>query len=62
VRHWLLRRWNVRVDVLYRNGGFWSGPLAVDGAQITAVSCASSTFCVVADFPGPARVLDPTAA
>jgi hypothetical protein len=47
--------------ILYENAGSWSAPLAVGHAHITAVSCASSTFCVVVGPSGHALVLNPTA-
>ncbi len=49
-------------NVLYDNAGSWSAPLAVDHAHITAVSCASSTFCVAVDLSGHALVLNPSTA
>jgi hypothetical protein len=48
--------------VLYDNAGSWSAPLAVDDSHITAVSCASRTFCVAVDFSGHALVLNPSTA
>jgi hypothetical protein len=47
--------------ILYENAGSWSAPLAVGHAHITAVSCASSTFCVAVGPSGHALVLNPTA-
>jgi len=46
-------------NVIYDNAGSWSAPLAVDQGHITAVSCASNTFCVAVDFSGHALVLNP---
>jgi hypothetical protein len=48
--------------VLYDKAGSWSAPLAIDHAHLTALSCASSTFCVVVDLSGHALVLDPATA
>jgi hypothetical protein len=47
-------------NVLYENSGTWSAPLALDPNHITAVSCASNTFCVAVDFSGYAWLLNPT--
>jgi hypothetical protein len=49
-------------NVLYDNAGSWSAPLAVDHSHITAISCASSTFCVAVDSSGHALVLNPATA
>jgi hypothetical protein len=48
--------------VLYDNAGSWSAPLAIDHSHVTAVSCASSTFCVAVDSSGHALVLNPATA
>lgn len=48
--------------VLYDKACSWTAPLAVDHSHITAVSCASSTFCVAVDFSGHALVLNPATA
>jgi hypothetical protein len=48
--------------VLYENAGSWSTPRAVDHGHITAISCASATFCVAVDFSGHALVLAPPTA
>jgi hypothetical protein len=49
-------------SALYDNASTWSAPLAVDHAPVTAVSCASSTFCVAVDLSGHALVLNPATA
>jgi hypothetical protein len=49
-------------NVLYDNAGSWSAPLAVDHSHITAISCASSTFCVAVDSSGHTLVLNPATA
>jgi hypothetical protein len=48
--------------VIYDKAASWSAPLAVDHAQITAVSCASGTFCVSVDSSGHAHVPNPSTA
>ncbi|HUC13960.1 MAG TPA: hypothetical protein VMS00_05860 [Acidimicrobiales bacterium] len=49
-------------SVIYDKGASWSAPLAVDHGHITAVSCASGTFCAAVGSCGHARVLDPSTA
>jgi hypothetical protein len=49
-------------NVLYDNAGTWSAPSAVDRFHITAVSCASRTFCAMVDSSGHALVLNPATA
>ncbi|MGD0808736.1 MAG: hypothetical protein ABSA91_03400 [Acidimicrobiales bacterium] len=49
-------------SVIYDRVASWSAPLVVDHAHITAVSCASGTFCVTVDSSGHAKVLNPATA
>jgi hypothetical protein len=47
-------------NVIYDVSGAWTEPLAVDPHHVlTAISCASKSFCVAVDFTGHALVLDP---
>jgi hypothetical protein len=50
-------------NVYSSNGGLaWSGPTLFDQhAEVTALSCASATFCVSGDYGGYAYVLNPLA-